>query len=34
MVAAPTAFDLMPISGFSNFDELFAALDAKLTGKM
>ena len=34
MVAAPTAFDLMPISGFSNFDELFSAFDAKLTGKM
>jgi len=32
MVSAPSTFDLMPISGFSDFDEMFAAFDAKLTG--
>jgi CheY-like chemotaxis protein len=33
MVAAPTAFDLIGLSGFANFDELFAGLDARLTGR-
>jgi GGDEF domain-containing protein len=34
MVAAPTTFDLMPVSGFSDSDEMFAAFDAKLTGRI
>ena len=34
MVAAPTTFDLMPVSGFSDSDEMFVALDAKLTGRI
>jgi hypothetical protein len=32
MIAAPTTFDLLPVSRFSTFDEMFTAFDAKLTG--
>jgi ActR/RegA family two-component response regulator len=34
MVAAPTAFDLLPTAGFANFDEMFAAFQAKLIGEL
>jgi ActR/RegA family two-component response regulator len=34
MVAAPTAFDLLPFSGFPTFDEMLEAFDAKLTAKL
>jgi ActR/RegA family two-component response regulator len=34
MVAAPTTFDLLPISAFPAFNEMLEAFDAKLTGKL
>lgn len=34
MVAAPTTFDLMPVSGFSDCNEMLAAFEAKLTKKL
>ncbi|MGA9669845.1 MAG: hypothetical protein WBQ94_11580, partial [Terracidiphilus sp.] len=32
MLAAPTAFDLLPVSRFTTFDDMFTTFDAKLTG--
>lgn len=34
MVAAPTAFDVLPIAQFANFDEMITTFDVKLTGKL
>lgn len=31
MIAAPAAFDVLPVSKFSTFDDMFTAFDAKLT---
>ena len=32
MVAAPTTFDVQPVSRFSNFDDIVTAFEARLTG--
>jgi len=34
MVAAPTSFDLLPVSGYANAHEMIEAFDAKLIGKL
>jgi hypothetical protein len=34
MLAAPTTFDPLPVSKFSTFDDMLAAFDAKLIGKL
>jgi FixJ family two-component response regulator len=34
MLAPPTTFDLLPVSRFPSFDEMLAAFDAKLVGKL
>lgn len=34
MLAAPTTFDMLPASKFSTFDDMLAAFDAKLVGKL
>jgi hypothetical protein len=34
MMASPSAFDLLPVSGYSSFDEMLTVFNAKLTGTL